>query len=93
MIEKSDYDSNNCYKISGNTLDECKSKLYKQYGNDYRIIDRGTILKGGFFGFGQKEYVEVTYVLSQRNSENANKDFNFSKNQEEILRMLHSMFV
>ncbi|MCI1207847.1 MAG: flagellar biosynthesis protein FlhF [Treponema sp.] len=53
-------------KIQCATYDECKQKLFEKYGNDYSIIDRKQIIKGGFLGFGQKTMVEVTYNIKQR---------------------------
>ena len=56
------------YEIEGKSLDECKSVLYKKYGSDYQIINQKTTLKGGIFGFGQREIVKVVYIINTRNS-------------------------
>lgn len=60
------------YKLTGKTLDDCKDQLHKKYGKDYQIVDKRNILVGGwFFGFGQKEMLEVSYkILNEGESEN-----------------------
>lgn len=82
------------YEIEGKSLDECKSVLYKKYGSDYQIINQKTTLKGGIFGFGQREIVKVVYIINTRTSvpvsaANQNgydeKDA-FRKNRDEILK-------
>ena len=50
-------------KITGRTLDECKAKLFEKFNNEYTICGKRTMLKGGFFGIGQKEVVEVSYTV------------------------------
>ena len=42
-------------KMTGRTLDECKAKLFEKFNNEYTICGKRTMLKGGFFGIGQKE--------------------------------------
>ena len=34
-------------------------KLFEKYGKNYKVLGIKPVLKGGFLGFGQKEYVEV----------------------------------
>lgn len=51
-------------KISAATLAECKEKLFKMFGREYTIRGKRQILHGGFLGFGQKEWVEVSYTVS-----------------------------
>ena len=52
-------------KITGRTLDECKAKLFEKFNNEYTICGKRTMLKGGFFGIGQKEVVEVSYTVDR----------------------------
>lgn len=76
------------YEIEGKSLDECKQVLYRKYGNDYQIISQKTSLKGGLFGFGQRELVKVGYIISQRNTQITpidDKD-SFRKNRDELLK-------
>ena len=52
-------------KMTGRTLDECKAKLFEKFNNEYTICGKRTMLKGGFFGIGQKEVVEVSYTVDR----------------------------
>lgn len=52
-------------KMTGRTLDECKAKLFEKFNNEYTIRGKRTMLKGGFFGIGQKEVVEVSYTVDR----------------------------
>lgn len=55
--------------ITGETLAECKQKLFELYGHDYQIKDKKTIFKReGVFHLRQKEYQKVTYVVNHRKS-------------------------
>lgn len=51
--------------IKGDTLDECREKLFKLYGKDYTIIDKKSDFEPkGLFGFRMKPVVIVTYVVN-----------------------------
>lgn len=52
-------------KMTGRTLDECREKLFEKFNNEYTICGKRTMLKGGFFGIGQKEVVEVSYTVDR----------------------------
>ena len=52
-------------KMTGRTLDECREKLFEKFNNEYTIRGKRTMLKGGFFGIGQKEVVEVSYTVDR----------------------------
>lgn len=55
--------------IEGNTLKDCKEKLFQMYGHDYEIKDKQTLFKGvGFLHLKQKEYQKVWYVVNHRKS-------------------------
>lgn len=53
-------------KIEGATLNECKEKLFKMYGTNYRILDKKTDFRSGFLGFKQKEVQVVTYIVPRK---------------------------
>lgn len=88
------------YEIEGKNADECKAVLFKKYGNDYQIISQKTSLKGGLFGFGQREMVKIGYIINSRpsssssgsagNSSAANSAYDekdeFRKNRDEFLK-------
>ncbi|MBP3710679.1 MAG: 50S ribosome-binding GTPase [Treponema sp.] len=78
-------------KMTGKTLEECREKLYMQFGRDYTIRDMRTILKPKLL-FGHKELLEVSYTVSSssersvKNEMQADKLAAFKKNQEELLK-------
>ena len=54
-------------KIEGDTLDECKEKLFKLYGRDYSIENRESKFKRyGFLGLRQKEVQVVYYTVNHK---------------------------
>lgn len=53
-------------KLVESSYEECRRKLFEQYGETYTIVDRRPVLRGGFLGFFQKQYVEVTYIINPR---------------------------
>lgn len=69
-------------KMTGKTEDDCRRKLYQTYGSGYEIIGARTILKGGFFGLGQKEYCEVKYIVKPRPLSSTES---FEQSRKEIL--------
>jgi len=73
--------NNSSLTITGKSLDDCKSKLYMQYGPNYDIRNYQIKLKGGFLGFGQKEYIEVQYTLKNRSQTEHKEEFNQSKSE------------
>ncbi|MBP5284285.1 MAG: flagellar biosynthesis protein FlhF [Treponema sp.] len=70
-------------EIMGKNLDDCKRKLFEQYGTDYDLVDFRPKLSGGFLGFFQKEMICAKYVLKTRSQEEKE---NFSQAKNEILR-------
>lgn len=77
-------------KIEGATFDECKEKLFKKYGHDYRIENKETIIKhAGLLGLRQKEITVVTYTVTHKkvydNSETYYREE--QKKQEEIEKL------
>lgn len=56
--------------ITGKTFDECRKKLFRLYGTDYRIIDKNTDWKTSFLGLSKKPVQVVTYVVNHRNAYN-----------------------
>lgn len=69
------------YEIEGRSVDECKSILFKKYGNDYQIISQKTSLKGGLFGFGQHEIVKIGYIVNTRSSQPSSYSQNYQSMQ------------
>jgi len=69
-------------KLTGKTEDECRRKLYQTFGPNYEIIGARTILKGGIFGIGQKEYCEVKYVIKPRTLSSSES---FEKNKQQLI--------
>ncbi|MBR1639738.1 MAG: hypothetical protein IJ688_10175 [Treponema sp.] len=55
-------------KITGNSLDDCKDKLYKTFGKDFRIVDKQIVQKSSFLGFRKRDVTEVTYVTFHPNA-------------------------
>lgn len=53
-------------KIVAKSLDEAKEKLYKLFQSDYDIVNIRQVLRGGFFGLGQHEEIEVSYKVKPR---------------------------
>ena len=53
-------------KILARSLDEAKEKLYKLFQSDYEIVNLRQVLRGGLFGFGQHEEIEVSYRVKPR---------------------------
>lgn len=55
-------------EITGKTLDECRRKLFRLYGTDYRIVDKYTDWKYGFLGINKKAVQVVKYVVNHHNA-------------------------
>ena len=50
--------------IVGDTLEECKQKLFAMYGRDYQIVKRESkFFRTGFLGLRQKEKQVITYTI------------------------------
>lgn len=65
------YDDEIENKITGRSLEECRDKLFKLYGKDYRIVNKSVDFKSGGFLFLQKKPVTVvTYVVNHQKSYN-----------------------
>lgn len=56
-------------EITGRTLEECKMKLRREYGEDWELINQRTEFKpGGFLNLSTKEYIVVKYITGRRKS-------------------------
>ena len=56
-------------KVTGRTYEECKEKLYAQFGKDYRIINKNVEWRpGGFLWLGKKPVTVVSYVVNHQMS-------------------------
>ena len=78
-------------EIKGSSYEDCKLKLYNQYGTNYSIISRDRSFVGGFLGFGQKEIVTVKYMVTPNTTmkQNAQPDDDkevFRRNRDEMLK-------
>lgn len=52
--------------IVGDTLEECKQKLFAMYGRDYQIVKRESkFFRTGFLGLRQKEKQVITYTIKK----------------------------
>jgi flagellar biosynthesis protein FlhF len=87
--------------IEGDTLDECKKKLYELYGRDYSIENRESKFKRyGFLGLKQKEVQVVYYTVNHRkayDSENMydkeNEELQLERNRRAILEKQNSLLL
>ncbi|MCQ2591491.1 MAG: hypothetical protein MJ188_01795 [Treponema sp.] len=69
--------------IEGDTLDECKKKLFDMYQNNYNIEDRQTFFKHtGFLGLKLKEVQRITYTVNHRKAYDVDNYYNYSKDSE-----------
>lgn len=83
--------------IKGDTLDECKERLFNMYGRNYRIVDsKNEFVRYGLFNLGKKMQKVVTYTVLNHNIYDSNKgnsyslssefDAQFEKNKQEIIK-------
>lgn len=88
--------------IEGNTLDECKEKLYKLYGKDYTIENRESKFKRtGWFGLKQKEIQVVTYSVNHRKAyeqdnyyfDKESEALQLEKNRQAILQNQNNVLI
>lgn len=88
--------------IDGDTLDECKRKLFEKYGKDFSIEDRQSVfVPCGLFGLRRKEVQRVTYTVNHKRSyESDNTYFNkeseaekLEKNRQAILQNQNNMIL
>lgn len=74
----------------GDSLDECKKKLFELYGREYRIINKESKpVNYGIFKLRKKYQVFATYVVDQGNSSteysSSKEEAEFEKNRQAIL--------
>ncbi|MBR1402707.1 MAG: 50S ribosome-binding GTPase [Treponema sp.] len=69
--------------IIGKDFEDCKQKLFKTYGYNYDIRGQRPVLKGGFLGFGQREYYEVRFTIGQKKTVSPQESF--QKSRDELL--------
>lgn len=76
-------------KITGSTYEECKEKLFAQYGKNFRIINKVTDFRpGGFLYLKKKPVTIVTYTVNHQNSYSSySEEEQLQKNREAILQM------
>ncbi len=93
------YDDEIEQKITGSTYEECKEKLFAQYGKNFRIINKVTDFRpGGFLYLKKKPVTIVTYTVNHQKSYSAeeprisyqsacSEEEQLQKNREAILQM------
>lgn len=64
------YDKEIEQEIQGDSLNDCRKKLYDLYEDSYDIIGKRASVKHGFLGFGRKPVVIVKYVVKDRTKYN-----------------------
>lgn len=69
--------------IVGKDFEDCKQKLFREYGRNYTIVGRRPKFIGGFLGFGQKEGLEVRYTIGLQKQVSPQEEF--QRNRDEIL--------
>lgn len=83
--------------IKGDSIDECKERLYNMYGKNYRIVDsKNEFVRYGLFNLGKKMQKVITYTVLNHNIYDSNKgtsfspssdfDAQFEKNKQEIIK-------
>lgn len=94
--------SENVYTEIFNNYEEARQHLFKLYNKNYQILDKHPTLDGGFFGFGQKQKLSVTYKILDRFNDNelfsripqkreeTHENVSFDKNKEELLKNLQA---
>ena len=88
------YEDINRLTITGNSLEDCRDKLYKLYGNDYRIVDKATDwVACGLFKLRQKPVTKLTYVVNHQNSYNPDNYFADRKREEEQMEKNREAFL
>ena len=88
-------------KIEGDTLEECKDKLYSMYGKNYNIENRESKFKRcGFLGLKQKEVQVVYYTVNQRKAydseymyDKENEELQLEKNRRAILEKQNNLLL
>ncbi|MCI7036980.1 MAG: hypothetical protein UIT85_01030 [Treponema sp.] len=58
--------NSNCFTITGKNREECMDKLFQRYNKNFQIINFRTVFKKGIWGFGQKEFIEATYQVTNQ---------------------------
>lgn len=69
--------------ITGKDFEDCKQKLFREYGHNFTIIGQRPQFKGGFLGFGQKQFMEVRYTIGAKKVSSPQESF--QRSRDEIL--------
>ncbi len=96
-------ESGSILTIEGNTLEECKRKLYEKYGNDYNIIERKSMIKpSGFLWLKHKEIQQVSYTVNHKRSyqnevysekDRKSEEAELERNKQAILQSQSNMMI
>ena len=99
------YDDEIEQKITGSTYEECKEKLFAQYGKNFRIINKVTDFRpGGFLYLKKKPVTIVTYTVNHQKSYSAeeprlsyqgsySEEEQMAKNREAILQNQNNIII
>lgn len=69
------YDEDIELEMTGRNIDECRDKLFKMYGKDYRILNKSVDFRpAGLFHLQRKPVTVVTYVVNHQKAYNT--DYN-----------------
>lgn len=77
-------------KITGKSIEDCRDKLYKQFGKDYRIINKVVDWRpSGFLYLKKKPVTIVTYVVNHQKSYNSDAAYSgYSDRNQNVEEML-----
>lgn len=91
------------FEMTGRSEEDCRAKLYKQYGNDYQIIDKRVDFRpGGFLYLSKRPVTTVRYIINHQKSYNpesvitsyatkrANEEEMLAQNRDAILKTLQA---
>lgn len=84
-----DFQNGPVLTIKGNSVAECKEKLFEKYGNNYQLLKIDNELKVGFLGLTRKEYVVMQYLVRSPSVVGVkNPSDEFEQNKKDILNKL-----
>ena len=80
------------FEIEGRSKEECRDKLYSEYGDNYEILNWKKIPKGGWFlGIGQHEVMRAVYIVNNHREEPRPADTErdkFTKSRDDYLQKM-----
>ncbi len=82
--------------VEGATFDECRERLFKEYGSNYKIVSRQTEFRpSGFLGLRQKEVQVVKYTVSRRRGYDSqpSDEERMEQNRQAILQNKNNLLI